>query len=137
MAHNKLSLLTAYNSALNYYLICLTKTHLDSTGDQNNLFINGHNLLRAGNGNVKKGGVYLYFTKILTQQLADTLYIEQCNLCEISIQNTADYVAVIYRSPNQFFNELEEFLINFKLLNQVNMLTSSFTVILIDFNGRS
>ena len=105
--------------------------------DQNNLFINGHNLLRAGNGNVKKGGVYLYFTKILTQQLADTLYIEQCNLCEISIQNTADYVAVIYRSPNQFFNELEEFLINFKLLNQVNMLISSFTVILIDFNGRS
>ena len=136
MTYNKLKLLTAYNSALNYYLICLMKTHLDSIGDQNNLFINGHNLLRAGNGKVKKGGECLYFREVLTQ-LADTLYIEQCNLCEISIQNTTDYVAVIYRSPSQFFNELEEFLINFKLLNQVNMLISSFTVILIDFNGRS
>ena len=74
----------------------------------------------------------------LTIQLVDAPYIEQCILCEINIQNKTGYVAVIYRSPSQSSNEFEEFLVNFdKLLNQVNMLKSSFTVILGDFNARS
>ena len=74
----------------------------------------------------------------LTIQVVDTPYIEQCILCEINIQNTTGYVTVIYRSPSQSSNEFEEFLVNFdKLLNQVNMLKSSFTVILGDFNARS
>ena len=76
--------------------------------------------------------------KNLTIQLVDTPYIEQCILCEINVQNTTSYVAVIYRSPSQSSNEFEEFLVNFdKLLNQFNMLKSSFTVILGDFNPKS
>ena len=131
MAHNKLSLLTAYNSALNYDLICLTETYLDSTV--------GYNLLRADHpDNVKRGGVCLYYRENLTLRLVDTPYIEQCILCEINIQNTTGYVAVIYRSPSQSSNEFEEFLASFgKLMNQVNMLKSCFTVILGDFNARS
>ena len=74
----------------------------------------------------------------LTIQLVDAPYIEQCILCEINIQNKTGYVAVIYISPSQSSNEFVEFLVNFeKLLNQVNMLKSSFTVILGDFNARS
>ena len=43
---------------------------------------------------------------------------------------------VIYRSPSQSSNKFEEFKINFdKLLNQVNMFNSSFTVILGDFKA--
>ena len=131
LAHNKLSLLTAYNSALNYDLICLTETYLDSTV--------GYNLLRADHpDNVKRGGVCLYYQENLTLRLVDTPYIEQCILCEINIQNTTGYVAVIYRSPSQSSNEFEEFLASFgKLMNQVNMLKSCFTVILGDFNTRS
>ena len=73
MAHNKLSLLTAYNSALNYDLICLTETHLDSTVDPNNLLINGYKLFRADHpDNVKRGGVCLYYREHLTIQLVDT-----------------------------------------------------------------
>ena len=84
------------------------------------------------------GGVCLYYRENLTLQLVDTPYIEQCILCEIHIQNTTGYVAVLFRSPSQSSNESEEFLVNFnKLLNQVNMLKSSFTVILGDFNARS
>ena len=91
LAHNKLSLLTAYNSALNYDLICLTETYLDSTVDPNNLLINGYKLLRADHpDNVKRGGVCLYYKGNLTLQLADTPYVEQCILCEINIQNTTD-----------------------------------------------
>ena len=139
MAHNKLSLLTAYNSALNYDLICLTETYLNSTVDPNNLLINGYKLVRADHpDDVKRGGVCLYYRENLTLQLVDTPYIEQCILCEIHIQNTTGYVAVIYRSPSQSSNEFEEFLVNFdKILNQVNMLKSSFTIILEDFNARS
>ena len=139
MAHKKLSLLNAYNAALNYDFICLTETYLDSTVDPNNLLINGYNLLRADHPeNVKRSGMFLYYRENLTLQLVDIPYIEQCILCEINIQNTAGYVAVIYRSPSQSSNEFEEFLVNFdKLLNQVNMLKSSFTVILGDFNARS
>ena len=73
LAHNKLSLLTAYNSALNYDLICLTETYLDSTVDANNLLINGYNLLRADQpDNVKQGGVCLYYGENLTLRLVHT-----------------------------------------------------------------
>ena len=135
MAHNKLSLLTACNSAVNYDLICLTETYLNSTVDPNNLLINGYKLLRADHpDNVKRGGVCLYYSENLTLQLVDTPYIEQCTLCEINIQNTTGYVAVMYRSPSQSSNKFEEFLGKFdKLLNQVNILKSSFTVIPGDF----
>ena len=62
LAHNKLSLLTAYNSALNYDLICLTETYLDSAIDPNNLLINDYKLLRTDHpDNVKRGGVCLYY----------------------------------------------------------------------------
>ena len=139
LAHNKLSLLTAYNSALNYDLICLTETYLNSTVDPKNPLINGYKLVRADNpDDFKRGGVCLYYRENLTLQLVDTPYIEQCILCETHIQNTTGYVAAICRSPSQSSNEFEEFLVNFnKLLNQVNMLKSSFTVILGDFNARS
>ena len=72
LAHNKLSLLTAYNSGLNHDLICLD--HPD---------------------NVKRGGVYLYYRENLTLQLVDTPYTDQCILCEINIQNITSYTAVI------------------------------------------
>ena len=80
----------------------------------------------------------LYYSENLTLQLVDTPYIDQCILCEIKIQNTTGYIAVIYRSTSQSSNKFKEFLVNFdKLLKQVNMLKSSFTIIIGDFDGRS
>ena len=94
LAHNKLSLLTAYNLALNYDLTCSTETYLDSTVDSNYLLIIVYNLLRADYpDNFKRGGVCLY------SRLVDTPYIDHCILCEINIGNTTGYVAVICRSP--------------------------------------
>ena len=67
LPYNTLSLLTVYNAALNYDLICLTETFLDSPVDPNNLLINGYNLLRADHpDNVKGGGVCLYYRENLT-----------------------------------------------------------------------
>ena len=80
----------------------------------------------------------LYYNENLTLQLVDTPYIDQCILCEIKIQNTTGYIAVIYRSTSQSTNKFKEFLVNFdKSLKQVNMLKSSFTIIIGDFDGRS
>ena len=108
----------------------ITETYLDSSIDPNNLLIYVYTLLRADQpDNVKRIGVSLYYWENLTLWIVDTPYTEQCILCKINIQNTC-YIAVIYRSP--------EFLVNFdKLLNQVNNLKSSFTVILGNFNARS
>ena len=116
-----------------------SKVWFDSTVDPNNNLINVYRLLRADHpGNVKRDGVCLYYRENVTLQLVDTPYIKQYTLCEINIQNITGYVAVIYRSPSLSSNEFEEFLVNFdKLLNQFNMLKSSFTVILGDFNPRS
>ena len=61
MAHKKLSLITAYNSVLNYDLICLTEISLDSPVDPNNILFIGYNLLRADHpDNAKRGSVYAY-----------------------------------------------------------------------------
>ena len=80
----------------------------------------------------------LYYSENLTLQLVDTPYIDQCILCEIKIQNTTGYIAVICRSTSQSTNKFKEFLVNFdKSLKQVNMLKSSFTIIIGDFDGRS
>ena len=113
------SLLTVYNPALNYDLICLTETYLDLTVDPNYPLSNGFNLLRDDlPDNVKRGGVGLYCCKYFNLRLVDTPYIDQRILCEINIQNTTGYIAVIYRSPSQSNNKFEEFLVNFdKLLN--------------------
>ena len=74
----------------------------------------------------------------LTLRLVDALYIDQCIICVINIQNTTSCVAVIYKSPSQSSSEFEQFLVKFdKLLKQVNMLKPSFTVILGDFNAGS
>ena len=80
----------------------------------------------------------LYYSENLTLQLVDTPYIDQCILCEIKIQNTTGYIAVIYRSTSQSTNKFKEFLVNSdESLKQVNMVKSSFTIIIGDFDGRS
>ena len=76
LAHNKLSLLLiASNSTLNYDLVCLTETYLDSTVDPNNLIIYGYRLLRADYpDNVNRGGTCLLYGENLTLSLVYTPY---------------------------------------------------------------
>ena len=139
LAHDKLSLLTAYNSTQHYDIICISETYLDSSIDENILKLDGYSLIRADHpGNLKRGGVCLYYKENLLLRHIKTEYFPQCLLCRISIQNQTGYLVVTYRSPNQNNNEFNEFLTNFeRLLNHVKQLKSSFLVILGDFNARS
>ena len=57
-AHDKLSLLTAYNSTQHYDIICISETYLDSSIDENTFKLDGCSLIRADYpGNMKRGGI--------------------------------------------------------------------------------
>ena len=139
LAHNKLSLIIAYNTVQKFDIICISETYLNSSVNENLLLIPGYHLLRADHPeNRKKGGVCLYYKEQLSLRQIETPYFSQCILCTLTVQNKVGYVAVIYRSPSQSVNEFDDFLLNFeKLLNQISQLKSSFLVILGDFNARS
>ena len=60
LAHNKISLLTAYNT-IHQYVICISETFRDSSVqlDDHNISIQGYSLIRADHpDNVKKGGIF-------------------------------------------------------------------------------
>ena len=104
LAHNKISLLTAYNTIHQYDVICISETFLDSSVplDDHNLPIQGYSLIRTDHpDNVKKGGVCLYFKENLILKVNDDSFIAQCIIFEITLQNQKGYVAVTYRSPSQ------------------------------------
>ena len=116
LAHNKISLLTAYNTIHQYDVICISETFLDSSVllDDHNPSIQGYSLIRADHpDNVKRGDVCLYFKENLTLKVIDNSFVAQCIICEITLQNQKGYVVVTYRSPSQSSTELDEFLSNF------------------------
>ena len=110
LAHDKISLLTAYNTIHQYDVICVSETFLDSSVslDDRNLSIQGYILIRADHpDDVKRGGVCLYFKENLTLKVIDNSFIAQCIVCEITLQNQKGYVVVTYRSPSQSITEID------------------------------
>ena len=62
LAHNKISLLTAYNIVQKFDIISISETYSDSTVDNKTTEIKGSNLIRADYpNNQRRGGVCLYF----------------------------------------------------------------------------
>ena len=56
LAHNKLSLITVYNTVQKFDVICVSETYLNSSVNENLLLIPGYHLLRADHpDNLKKG----------------------------------------------------------------------------------
>ena len=47
LAHDKLSLLTAYNSPQHYDVFCISETYLDSSIDENALKLDSYSLIKA------------------------------------------------------------------------------------------
>ena len=90
---------------------------MDSPIDENTFILDGHSLIRADHsGNMKRGGVFLYFKENLSLRHVKTKYCPQCLLCRISVQNQNGYLVVRHRSPSQYSNEFNEFLTNFERL---------------------
>ena len=121
-AHNyvKLSSLQAYNSVYKHDVICLSETYLDNSvlSDESDLNFPGYKLVRADYpGNVKRGGVCIYFKESLSIRFLDVpSNLNECLLCELSYKNKKCFIATLYRSPSQSREEFEKFLDNFEVL---------------------
>ena len=99
LAHDKISLLTAYNTIHQYDVIFISETFLDSSVslDDRNLSIQSYSLIRADHpDDVKRDDVCLYFKENLTLKEIDNSFSTQCIVCEITFQNQKVYVVVTY-----------------------------------------
>ena len=88
-AHNyvKLSSLQTYNSVSKYDVICISETYLDSSvlSVESDLNFSGYKLIRVDYpGNVKRGGVWIYFKESLYIGFIDApCNLDECLLCEL------------------------------------------------------
>ena len=100
-------------------MICLSEPYLDSSvsSDNDNLYIRDYKLVRAGHPeNIKRGGVSDYFKEPLPVSCLPNLYLKECLIFEISIDNKRDYVVSIYRSLSQTFDDFNSFTTNLEKL---------------------
>ena len=134
MAHNKLSLPSAYNTPHKYNVIFISETYLDKSADNDALSIDDYYITRTNHPhNQKRRSECIHFKNQLKLKQIITPNFSECILCEISTRNKIGYIAVTYRSPNQIASEFGIFLENFeKRLYQIQQFGSTFVVILGD-----
>ena len=104
-------------------MICLSESYLDSTvsSDNDNLYIRDYKLVRADHpGNIKRGGVCVYFKESLPVSCLPNPYLKECLTFEVSINNKRLYslgrYIVLYRSQSQTSDDFNSFFINLEKL---------------------
>ena len=137
----KISLLQAYITQLNYDIICLTETFLNSSivSDDNRIKIDGYSLIRSDHPrDSKKGGVCIYYKEHIPLILRDDINtLDNCLVTEIRSQNEKCFLTCIYRSPSQNQDEFKNFCTNFDiLLNNINDELPLSSIVTGDFNAR-
>ena len=106
------------NSVYKYDLIGIAETHLDSTIDNDRLTLEGYSFLKNNHPhNVKRVGVGLYVKDSLpTTERFDLVTLPECVVCELQSNMKKYFSVLIYRSPSQDQDELDNFAINFELM---------------------
>ena len=115
--HNfaKVNLLQAYNTIHDFDMICFSESYLDSfaSSDNDNFYIRDYKLVRADHtGNVKRGGVRIYFKESLPVSCIPNLFLKEYLVFEVSINNKRGYVVSLYRSPSQISDDFNSFTTN-------------------------
>ena len=100
--------------------------------------IEGYKVIRADHpGNIKRGGVCIYYKESLPVRVINTTYFKEALLLEMSCNSKNVMVSVIYHSPSQTNDEFEVSLSNFQmLLDKINNRKPSLSVTTGDFNAR-
>ena len=84
--------------------ICISETNFESSileGDSS-FHLDGYKVIRADHpSNTKRGGVCIYYKESLSVQALNLTNLNECIICEVSIQNCKGYIGVIYRSLSQ------------------------------------
>ena len=78
LAHDKLTLLQAYNTIHQYDILCISETCLNSSisNDNTTLFLPGYNLAQSDHpGNVKRGGVCFYYKENLSLRMINVSFL--------------------------------------------------------------
>ena len=77
--------------------------------------IDSYNITKADHPcNQRRRGVCTYFEEQLKLKQMITHYLSECILCEISTENKAGYVDVIYGCPSQTASEFDSLMENFE-----------------------
>ena len=86
----------------------------------------------------KRGGVCIYYKKLLPMRAINLSYFEEGLLLEMTYHNKEVIVFVIYRSHSQSNNEFDSFLSNTEnLASDINNRKPALSIITGDFNARS
>ena len=127
LAHNKFSLLTAYNAIHQHDVLYIYEAYLDPSVsvDNNILSIQGYNLFRSDHtDDVKRGSVCTYNKKYQSIRRIDILHICESVVCEVTMQSNKGYIVVIYQSPCQSWAKFDNFLSRLgQLLDLIENLT--------------
>ena len=132
VAHNfsKLCQLEAYNSLYNYDFICISETYLDSfvTHNIENIQLDGYSLIRFDHpGDSKRGGVCLWYEVSLGAKIINLSAHSEYTLCEVFIENSKSFIAVMDRSPSKNNDQFEKVLFSFdNLVNEITFQTPCF-----------
>ena len=88
LAHNKLTLLQAYNTIQYYDILYISETYLDSSvsNDGTILSLPGYNLARSDPPGNVKSSVCLYYKEKLSLRMINVSFLAQCALCEVTLQ---------------------------------------------------
>ena len=113
LAHNKLSLLEAYNTVHKYDILCISETYLDSSVSLDDITLSLPVIILF---NLIILAICLYYKENLSLISINVPFLSQCVLCEVTLQIRKGQVIVIYRSPSQSTVEFDEFLSNFENL---------------------
>ena len=127
VAHDciKITLIQAYITDQNFDIVCLSKTFLSSSiqNDDHKLKLDGYNLIRSNHPNdSKKDGVCIYRKEHIPLIRRDDLCtLDNCLVTEIRSQNEKWLLTCAYRSPSQSQEEFEIFCTKFDMLfSQIN-----------------
>ena len=97
-------MIETYNSNHKYDFIYISETYLDSavSDDGKELAMEGYNFICADRpGNVRKGGVGIYYKESIAVQIININFLSECLLCEVTVNNKKGYIAVLYRFTSQ------------------------------------
>ena len=119
----------------------IIKLIVDSSlsSDNDNLYIRDYKLVRADHpGNIKRGDVYVYFKESLLVSCLPNLYLKECLIFEVSINNKRGYVVSICCSPSQTSDGFNSFTTNLeKLVINISSTNPHFIIMIGDFNAKS
>ena len=140
-SHNfkKIAVLKKFVAMHKFDIICISETFLSDTYENNDLNLNGYNLLRADHpNNAKRGGICTYYKETLALRMISIPYLNERLLSEVTIVSKKCIIGTVYRSPSEYSDKFESFLSNFEfLLQDISNRNPYLTQLLGDYNARN